>query len=247
MNFGRFGRRYALALWPLLVVAQATARPTVVELYTSEGCSSCPPAERYLGELAGRPDVLALSFHVDYWDDLGWRDPWALRLFSARQSTYVHQLGLSTPFTPQAIVDGRESFVGSDRSRIGARLGKSQRELSVEVVRENGELLISVAAEPKPTDVVLIPFRRRVRSSIGRGENAGRTLEEFNVARGFRMLGRTRAEPVQWRVSLDSLPQDATDVAVLAQRTEQGEVLGAAQVEIVPLQERAVDATSVTK
>jgi hypothetical protein len=101
---------------------------------------------------------------------------------------------------------------------------------------KNGELVISVGAEPKPTDIVLIPFRRRVRSSIGGGENAGRTLEEFNVARGFRMLGRTHAEPVQWRVSLDSLPQDATNVAVLAQRTDQGEVLGAARVEIVSSQ-----------
>jgi hypothetical protein len=71
MNIGRLGSRYVLALWPLLVVAQATARPTVVELYTSEACSSCPPAERYLGELTGRADVLALSLHVDYWDDLG--------------------------------------------------------------------------------------------------------------------------------------------------------------------------------
>jgi hypothetical protein len=100
MNLRRLGRRYALALWPLLVAAQATARPTVVELYTSEGCSSCPPAERYLGELAGRPDVLALSFHVDYWDDLGWRNPWALRLFSAPTEHLRASTGLKHPLHP---------------------------------------------------------------------------------------------------------------------------------------------------
>ena len=159
---------FTFAVLPF-TLADAAERPTVVELYTSEGCSSCPPAEAYLGELARRPDVLALAFHVDYWDDLGWRDPWAQRLFTSRQSLYVRQLSLGSAFTPQAIVDGSQSFVGSDRSGIGAQLGKSSAEVPVSVVRDQETLLISVGAQSQPTDVVLIPFRHHAlrQSEVG--------------------------------------------------------------------------------
>jgi len=223
--------------WTLLVAVMASpanARPTVIELFTSEGCSSCPPAEAYLGELAKRADTLPLSFHVDYWDDLGWADPLASSSFTDRQRGYARKLGLGSVFTPQAVVDGRESFVGSDRNRIGPQLGKSDAEVPVSLTRQGSELVVVVAQDPKraASDVVLIPFRRQVVSHVGRGENRGRTIEESNVARALRVIGQWHGEPRELRVSLDSLPKDATDAAVLIQRSGQGEILGAASVRL---------------
>src|SRR5271170_1584198 len=94
---------------------RAEPRPAVVELFTSEGCSSCPPAETYVGELAQRPGVLALSFHVDYWDDLGWRDRFGIPEATPRQRAYARAMSLSSVYTPQVVIDGHEDFVGSDR------------------------------------------------------------------------------------------------------------------------------------
>lgn len=235
MHSGRLRRQIGgLALLVTAFAAHASARPTVVELFTSEGCSSCPPAERYLSELAVRPDVLALSFHVEYWNGLGWRDPWAIGDFTARQNAYARRMGLGSVFTPQAIVDGHESYVGSDRSRIGARLGKPSADVHVDLKKEGGDLIIEIGSAPEAADILLLPFRRQVISHIGRGENQGRTLEESNVVRSLQILGRTHAAALELRVRRDSIPKDATDVAVLAQRPNAGEILGAARLEIQP-------------
>jgi len=218
------------------VAVQAATRPTVVELFTSEGCSSCPPAEEYLGELTGRNDVLALSFHVDYWDDLGWRDPFSLAAFTSRQRGYASRLKLSSIFTPQVVLDGQESLVGSDRRRISSSLQASHEASVVLTLRkQNGDLVVlaTPAADGAPSDLVLVPFRRRVKSSIGRGENQGRTLDEFNVARELRVIGHSAGTQVQLHVSITSLPKDATDVAVLAQRQGQGAIIGAARMALL--------------
>lgn len=223
----------SLALLLSSVSAHATSRPTVVELYTSEGCSSCPPAEAYLGELTGRSDVLALSFHVDYWDDLGWRDPFSLAAFTTRQRGYASRLKLSSIFTPQVIVDGQESLVGRDRRAISASL-RSLREASVGLVltQQNGDLVVAVNPAPtsEPADLLFVSFRRQVKSSIGRGENQGRTLQEFNVVRELRVIGHCAGSPLQLRVPIASMAKDATDIAVLAQRHGQGEIVGAARL-----------------
>ncbi|HEY1313675.1 MAG TPA: DUF1223 domain-containing protein, partial [Steroidobacteraceae bacterium] len=115
------------------LIAPALSRPAVVELFTSEGCSSCPPAEAYLGDLARRADVLALAFHVDYWDDLGWRDRFELPEAVQRQRLYARNLRLASIYTPQIVVDGRGDFVGSDRASIAAALAQSRAGVGVAV------------------------------------------------------------------------------------------------------------------
>src|SRR5580704_5300224 len=106
----------ALACEP--VGAAENSRPAVVELFTSQGCSSCPPADSLLGVMSQRPNVLALAFHVDYWNDLGWTDPYSLRAAVLRQSAYSKARGEASVYTPQVVVDGRDEYLGSDKRRI---------------------------------------------------------------------------------------------------------------------------------
>jgi len=207
-----------------------------VELFTSEGCNSCPPAEAYVGELAGRSDVLALAFHVDYWDDLGWRDRFGLSQAVERQRSYARALRLPTVYTPQVVIDGRADYVGSDRSAIAKALKESREGIPIAVSVSNAELLVRL--EPRGQaprgDVVLVAYLRKAISAIGRGENAGRTLAEYNIVRAVRELGRWEGAAQDFRVKLSSLPQDATDVAVLVQAPGQGPISAAATLPITP-------------
>jgi hypothetical protein len=213
-----------------VAVANAQPRPVVVELFTSQGCSSCPPADAYVGQLSARPDVLALSFHVDYWDDLGWRDRFALPESARRQSIYARKLGRSTVYTPQLVVDGREDHVGSDATAVAKALSENRDGAPVQVSIRDAEVLVDLGAYPKaaPSDVVLVAYRRHEVSLIGRGENAGRTLEEFNIVRAIRTLGSWKGQEQSFSVPVSSLPPDATDVAVLVQPPGQAPIIGAA-------------------
>jgi len=107
------------------VAASAPSRPVVLELFTSQGCSSCPPAEAYLGQLSARPDVIALAFHVDYWDDLGWRDRFALHQSVERQDIYARNLHHSTVYTPELVIDGRSDAIGGDSRAVANALHES--------------------------------------------------------------------------------------------------------------------------
>jgi hypothetical protein len=209
-------------------------RPAVVELFTSEGCSSCPPAEAYLGELARRRDVLALAFHVDYWDDLGWRDRFGLPEAARRQRTYAQVLRLASAYTPQVVVDGKYDFVGSDRRAIDKAVAAPRSGVAVGVSLHDGEVLVQLgAADGMPSgDVILVAFRRSSVTAIGRGENAGRTLEEFNMVRDFRSLGHWAGRAQQLHCRLDALPRDATDVAVLIQPGRQAPIIGAGRLSL---------------
>jgi hypothetical protein len=209
--------------------AQAQSRPAVVELFTSEGCSSCPPAEAYVGELARQKDVLALAFHVDYWDDLGWKDPFSLKMSTDRQYAYSRVFGRSSVYTPQVVIDGKDEFVGTDRRHIGAALAVARTGVPLRVSVDPENLVVELSAHEKagPGEVLLVAYVRRVTSSIGRGENAGRTLEEFNIVREVRDLGRWTGDPVSFRTRLTSLPRDATDVAVLVQSIDRRQIIGA--------------------
>jgi hypothetical protein len=214
------------------MLANAQSRPAVVELFTSEGCNSCPPAEAYIGELAQRHDVLALAFHVDYWDDLGWRDRFGLPEAVQRQRVYANTLRLSSVYTPQVVIDGQHNFVGSDRSSIARALAGNRSGVAIALSVQEGEVLIDLGAQDKsvPCDVLLVAYLRTAVSPIGRGENAGRTLKEFNIVRDFRSLGRWEGQKQVYHPRLDSLPSDATDVAVLIQPMGQAPIIGAASV-----------------
>jgi hypothetical protein len=211
-------------------MANAQARPAVVELFTSEGCNSCPPAEAYIGELAQRRDVLALAFHVDYWDDLGWRDRFGLPEAVQRQRAYAKALRLSSVYTPQVVIDGHDNFVGTDRAAIGRALSGIRNGVAVALSMRDGEVLIDLGAHEKisPCDVLLVTYLRTAVSAIGRGENAGRTLTEFNIVRDWRSLGRWDGQQHLYRSPVNSLPRDATDVAVLVQPLGQAPIIGAA-------------------
>lgn len=241
------------ALLGLAGIVHAEPRPAVVELFTSEGCNSCPPAETYVGELVGRGDVLALSFHVDYWDDLGWRDRFGLSQSVERQRAYARSLRLSGVYTPQIVVDGRADYVGSNRGAID-RVLKSSRDgvpLSLTVLDgearvrlepaggvvgsrasdtsgASGALRGDALAKGQSADVVLVAYLHEAVSPIGRGENAGRTLEEFNIVRAIQPLGHWNGSTQEFHTKLASLPQDTTDVAVLVQLPGQGAILAAA-------------------
>jgi len=215
----------------------------VVELFTSEGCSSCPPAEAYLGELAQRPEVLALAYHVDYWDDLGWHDRFGLPQAVQRQRAYARALGLSTVYTPQAVIDGQGNFTGSDRRSIAKALEKPRSGIAIALSARDGEVVVGLPAQDDvaPSDVVLVAYQRSAISHIGRGENAGRTLEEYNIVRGLRNLGRWAGEEGQYHCSASSLPPEATDVAVIVQPLGQAPIIGAATLALRYVPDRRPD------
>jgi len=202
--------------------------PAVVELYTSQGCSSCPPADSLLGVLSQMPNVLALAFHVDYWDSIGWRDHFALPIARERQRRYVETLGLSSAFTPQVIVDGRSSFVGSDKPRILAAMAEPLITIPILIDVARGELIVTVPERPvqERYDVNLIAYLPEAATNVGRGENSGRTLREFNIVRQFLTLGVWNGKQSVFRAAVNSFPADATRVAVLLQRNQQGPIVG---------------------
>ena len=186
----------ALAAYPLVADAQPRA---VVELFTSQGCSSCPTADRLLGELSKDPSVLALTLPIDYWDYLGWKDTLADARHTARQKGYSHARGDRTVYTPQMIVNGVAQALGSDRGAIEKAVTQSRTNVAVlsvpiEVAVGKDAVTVTVtaaagAAGTNPAQVWLCPLTRTVKVNIGRGENRGRTVTYTNVVRGWIKLG----------------------------------------------------------
>jgi hypothetical protein len=190
----------ALGLAVVIDRAQADERPIVVELFTSEGCSSCPPADKLLAELAIRPDVLALSFHVDYWDRLGWKDPYSSREATERQNHYATLLDLGTVYTPQIIIDGKWQAVGSDRADVEQALGlarRSRTEIPVLLALDHGraQVKLGTGGDVASASLLLIGFDRRHVTAVKRGENSGRTLTHIDVVRGVEEVARFAGSP----------------------------------------------------
>jgi len=206
------------------------SRPIVVELFTSQGCSSCPPAEALLGHIVNRPDVLVLAFHVDYWDYIGWRDRFSLPISKERQDRYVQALKLASGFTPQSVVDGRVSMVGSDRDQLVAAFRQKPTGIAVQLSKENDALSISLPEAPTDAkfDVSVITYQQEASTPVPRGENAGHTLKEYNIVRSFQSLSRWDGHAAKLSASLAKIPEGANRVAVIVQQKNQGPIIGAA-------------------
>jgi hypothetical protein len=199
----------------------------VVELFTSQGCSSCPPADRVLGELARDPHVLALSFPVDYWDYIGWKDTLAEPLCTLRQQAYAKASGRGEVYTPQAIINGLVDAVGSDRRQIEqaeAETAKRTGVLSVPMkIAEQGDAInISVGSAalggPRSASAYLIAFATERTVTIQRGENAGATVTYSNVVRGVTKVGDWSGAPIVLKASRDKARLNGADAyAVLLQ------------------------------
>lgn len=180
----------ALSAAPVLTRSAAAhaapARQVVLELFTSQGCSSCPPADALLTELSAQPGLLALAFHITYWDRLGWRDPFSLEEATARQRRYGAALGLSAIYTPQLVVDGRIDVVGSDRIGVlrAIEAARGAPGVMLDVQRDEATVIATLGAGPGGT-VRVVGYDREHRTPVGRGENGGRTLRESNVVRGM--------------------------------------------------------------
>lgn len=226
-----------MSRWLALIVAllaahaaMADPRPAVVELFTSQGCSSCPPADAFLGELVGRPDVLALAWHVDYWNRLGWTDRFALPEATGRQRAYVQRLGLRTAYTPQMVIDGRFDRAGSDRDPVLALLGLRPDGIPLHLATSGADITAEVGdgRAAGPADMVLVAYLTSAGTPVGRGENAGRHLTEYHLVRAMRVLGQWDGRKRSVSVPLTDLPADSTDAALLLQQPGQGAILGAA-------------------
>lgn len=175
-------------------------RAVVVELFTSEGCSSCPPADELLGHLrqdlaAKNVQVIPLGFHVDYWNSLGWKDRFSSADFSRRQEEYVHSLGVDGPYTPQMIVDGTVEFVGSSASQADREITRAASELAVAEVNvsASGPDSLGVHVKAPAADngnVMLAITEDNLTTHVGSGENNGHTLHHAAVVREFRQLGQ---------------------------------------------------------
>lgn len=222
----------------LLAAAGAWAdgsKPVVVELFTSQGCSSCPPADRILGHLADRDDVVALGFHVNYWDRLGWPDPFATQAGTDRQYAYSPVLGRRNVYTPQMVVDGRYDVVGFDAERIMLAIAQadaaSASRLAVRLEwRAPGLLGYSLPAGEGEARVQLVRFARRLDQDIGRGENAGRHLSYSNVVREIVQVAEWNGGAMEGEVEVDTAQDAAGGVALLVQDRRTLRMLGAARL-----------------
>ena len=223
----------AAALLSALARPAAAGPQAVVELFTSQGCSSCPPADALFVELAKRPELVALTLPVDYWDYLGWKDTLAHPSFTARQRAYAHRRSDRQLYTPQAIVNGTKPCVGSDRLQIEAALAPSLP-VDVSAAERDGTVTIEIAAGPgePAADVWVLPVLRSQTVQIGRGENGGRTVTYANVVRGVIRVGEWRGAATRLEVPLATARGEADGYVVLLQMThgtKPGRILGAAK------------------
>jgi hypothetical protein len=210
--------------------AADAAHPIVVELFQSQGCSSCPPANANLMSIAGRPDVLALSFAVTYWDDLGWRDTFAKDQFTARQWDYARGLGHPNVFTPQVVVNGRRDGVGAQPADFNGILRAGERGASGPTLSVTDGVVSVGAGTPgrAMADVWLVRYDPRiVQVPIKRGENGGKTLPHRNVVRQLVRLGAWDGHAEQLRLPPSSDPTLQT--AVMIQAIHGGPILAAAK------------------
>lgn len=205
----------------------------VVELYTSQGCSSCPPADELLAKMAKDPEILALALHVDYWDYLGWTDQFAKPAFTERQKAYAHAAGDRMIYTPQAVIGGQHREVGSDAAALMAAVMHEMQEpaqVSMQVTRDGAQARVAATALTPiagPLEVLLIRYLPEKSVEIGHGENAGLTVSYVNIVTSWTVVGGwDGTSPLQMTIPLTGSDR----AAVLLQAVGMGAILSAAEV-----------------
>ncbi len=208
----------------------------VVELFTSQGCSSCPPADIYLGELAKRADVIALSVHVDYWDYIGWKDTFAKPEFTLRQRAYAHARGDGRVYTPQMVVNGADHHVGSSKSSVERGLRSASLPLNINVSEADGTIRIDIVGDPgltkRHTTVRLVTYTSDAAVEIQRGENRGENITYHNIVRSMRPIGMWEGQAMTITLpSREIMGKNIDGCVVLVQEDADngpGRILGAA-------------------
>jgi hypothetical protein len=208
-------------------LAAPPAQPVVVELFTSQGCSSCPPADAALAQVADRDDVIALSFGVTYWDELGWKDTFARPEFTARQKAYSRRFG-GAPYTPEVVAGGRADSVGNSKARIEALIAKTRGPAAASITTTSGSATVTAGVAPRAgADVWLVRYDpRTVRVPVKAGENTGKTLPIRNVVRSLVRLGTWDGSQATFRYG--AAPADL-DSVVIVQSRDGGPILAAAR------------------
>ncbi len=221
--------------------ATVAAKPlSVVELFTSQGCSSCPPADKLLGELAEREDILALSFNVDVWDWIGWKDTLASPEYTQRQRDYARVMGERSIYTPQVVVDGRTHVVGSSRNRIEHALRSfTPPPVPINLTTTSDSVTVEIGPSDDPETphgtLWLVLYDRSVTVTIDRGENTGRTLTYHNVVRKLRPVAMWKGNAMTIDVPRSEIDHAEVDscaflLQVEAEGGAPGPMLGAARI-----------------
>ncbi len=224
-----------------LAIAIAAAAPfktaaedaVVVELFTSQGCSSCPPADKLLGEIANRDDIVALALHVDYWDYIGWKDDFADPSHTDRQRRYSRAAGLRTIFTPQLVIGGEDHVIGYKPMKLAEVINRhlsAPKPMTLDVTRSGDQL--SIVATPRGTltgeyVVQIIRYVPEETVKIRRGENAGRTLTYHNVVTSISQVGSWNGSGAY---SASGNVEGSDNIAVVVQGVGSGRVVAAAKV-----------------
>lgn len=231
----------------------ASATPVLVELFTSEGCSSCPPADRFLQKLDAQPipgaEMIVLSEHVDYWNHIGWKDPYSSHSYSERQDGYARRFGLGSVYTPQIVVDGSTEFVGSDSGKadkafakavsspkVPVRLSKISADASSTLHAHLETGALETALGSREAEVYVAVALNRAESQVSAGENAGHRLAHVAVVRtltkiGVLKQGQALMQDVQLKLERGSDPRNLRLIAFV-QEPHQGRVLGAASMPV---------------
>jgi hypothetical protein len=242
---------YRFPLWlgigcALTIVAASPTRAgeqrAIIELFTSQGCSSCPTADKLLGDLGQDHSLVTLSLPIDYWDYLGWKDTLALPGHAARQRAYASARGDRQVYTPQVVINGVVHAIGSDRAAIESAIAKSRTNaatMAVPVTLNAADGHVTVGLTDAPTAVHgvvwLCGVKKAEQVRIGRGENRGRTLVYHNVVRGWHKLGEWDGHSASWQIPVSDLKSGVDEAAVIVQEHpggKPGRVLGAAIISL---------------
>lgn len=223
-----------------VVASTAADKPrTVIELFTSQGCPSCPPADALFREMAERDDVVALAYHIDYWDYLGWKDALASAENTSRQQAYAEVFGGSV-YTPQLVIDGSRHVVGSERDKVEAVVSRASLQsglsVGVDISSTESSVLISIDRSEAVTgaaNVVLVYFQPEKVVEIERGQNAGRQMDYRNIVTSYQTVGMWHGDAMRIEIPKAEMEKKGGRCAVLLQRVDAqgrpGQILGAAK------------------